>query len=264
MGNVVEAAGVSKRYRRNGFENSVLEDVSLSIEAGQFVAIMGPSGSGKSTLLNILGAIDRDHSGSVAIDGTALNGCDDDALALLRRRSLGFVFQSFNLVPVLSAVENVALPGVIDGQHGAVTEQRAMGLLEQFGLADRSDQRPAELSGGEQQRVAIARALFLEPAVIVADEPTGNLDSAASASVMDVLADANRELGQTIVMVTHDPAVAVAADEALVLGDGTLRSPLGFSRDDSVVDRHRSLLAWLADAPRLMQQGRRTQPLVAK
>ena len=260
---VIEAVGVTKTYRSGEDERVVLRDVSLSVPAGGFVSVMGPSGSGKSTLLHILGGIDRSHTGTVTVDGVALSGCDDDALAKVRRHSIGFVFQAFNLVPVLTALENVSLAGIIDGRSTTSSQARALELLDLFGVVDSAGQRPVELSGGEQQRVAIARALFLEPAVVLADEPTGNLDSTAGAEVVEVLTSANRYLGQSIVMVTHDPAVAVAADEVVVVRDSTLGETLdlGYTPDRSA--RHRKLLRWL-DASGTSAPSPRERPLVVR
>lgn len=259
---MIEATAVTKRYRRGTGERTVLDRVSLSVEPGRFVAIMGPSGSGKSTLLHILGGLDRDHEGTVRIEDAILDDCDDDALAAIRRHHIGFVHQAFNLVPVLSALENVALPGVIDARPGRACEARAVGLLERLGLAGRGDQRPSELSGGEQQRVAIARALFLEPKVVLADEPTGNLDTATGAEVMEALTASCRHLGHALVLVTHDATVAAAADEVLVLRDGILRDPLIFEPDTPVAGRVEILARWLS-GPAAPSRDRR-RPLVAR
>lgn len=264
MGRIIEAVGVSKDYATGGVVRRVLSDVSVSVERGDFLAVMGPSGSGKSTLLHVLGGIDRTHDGVVSVDGTRLDGCGDDALALLRRHAFGFVFQAFNLVPVLTVTENVSLPGLIAGSNGPASDRRVRDLLDLLGLSDRADQLPSELSGGEQQRVAIARALFLEPQVVLADEPTGNLDSASGAEVLDLLHRANTELGQTIVMVTHDPSAAVVADEVLMLRDGATVGSLRFATAEARQGRLQRLTTWLQDATLPpMRQGRPTRPLVA-
>jgi putative ABC transport system ATP-binding protein len=192
--------------------------VSVGFERGRFSAIMGPSGSGKSTLMHILAGLDRPTSGTVMLDGDEISGLDDGELTRLRRDKLGFVFQFFNLIPVLTAEENVLLPLSIAGRKpDAVWVER---LIETVGLADRRTHRPAELSGGQQQRVAVARALVSRPAVVFADEPTGNLDSRSSEEVLGLLRTAVDEFGQTVVMVTHDPEAASYADRLVVLRDG--------------------------------------------
>lgn len=264
MGGIIEAVGVSKDYVTGGVVRRVLSDVSVSVDQGDFLAVMGPSGSGKSTLLHVLGGIDRSHDGSVRVNGTRLDGCGDDALASLRRHAFGFVFQAFNLVPVLTVSENVALPGLIAGSNGAASDRRVRELLELLGLSDRADHLPSELSGGEQQRVAIARALFLEPQVVLADEPTGNLDSASGAEVLDLLSRANTELGQTIVMVTHDAAAAIVAEEVLMLRDGSTVGSLRFTGAEARPRRLKRLTTWLQDvALPGVREKRPTRPLVA-
>jgi putative ABC transport system ATP-binding protein len=197
---------------------NALAGVSVGFERGRFSAIMGPSGSGKSTLMHILAGLDRPTTGTVTLDGDEISGLDDGELTRLRRDKLGFVFQFFNLIPVLTAEENVLLPLSIAGRKpDAAWVER---LIETVGLADRRTHRPAELSGGQQQRVAVARALVSRPAVVFADEPTGNLDSRSSEEVLGLLRTAVDEFGQTVVMVTHDPEAASYADRLVVLRDG--------------------------------------------
>ncbi|MCW3041089.1 MAG: transporter ATP-binding protein [Solirubrobacterales bacterium] len=217
---IVTATSVTRRYGTGEASVDALRGITVGFPAGQFTAIMGPSGSGKSTLMHILAGLDRPSAGSVVVDGTEIAGLDDGALTQLRRDKLGFIFQSFNLLPVLTAEENILLPLSIAGRDPdrAWIDQ----LIDTVGLRDRLRHRPAELSGGQQQRVAVARALAARPAVVFADEPTGNLDSTTSAEVLRLLRQAADEFGQTIVMVTHDPESAAVADRLIVLRDGLL------------------------------------------
>jgi putative ABC transport system ATP-binding protein len=205
-------------------ESSVvgLRAVDLTIEEGEFIAIVGPSGSGKSTLLNLLGLLDRPTSGRLLLDGVDVSGLRDDALADLRLRQLGFIFQSFNLIASLTAWENVAVPGVLAGHKLARSRARATELLDRVGLADRTGHRPAQLSGGQMQRVAIARALLLEPRILLADEPTGNLDSTSGAEVLALLRSVASSEGRTVLVVTHDPEIARQADRVISLKDGAV------------------------------------------
>jgi putative ABC transport system ATP-binding protein len=196
-----------------------LDDVSLEVHPGEFVAIVGPSGSGKSTMMNILGCLDRPTHGAYRLDGTAVAELDDDGLANLRSRSIGFIFQSYNLLPRTTALDNVAAPLLYQGVGRVERVRRARVALERLGLGDRTDHEPTELSGGQQQRVAVARALVTEPALILADEPTGNLDSHSGADVMAVLRELHAA-GRTIVLITHDPVVASSADRQIHLLDG--------------------------------------------
>jgi putative ABC transport system ATP-binding protein len=212
---------VHKVYRRGAQEVRALDGVSLDIGAGEFVAVTGPSGSGKSTLLHLVGALDVATSGEIVVDGVALERAGDAELTAIRRSRIGFVFQFFNLLPTLSARENVMLPALLDGQRAETAGPRADALLDRVGLGGRGDHRPDELSGGEMQRVAIARALIKDAPVLLADEPTGNLDSATGAEVLETL-DALHRDGLTIVMVTHDAAAAAAADRVARLRDGRL------------------------------------------
>jgi putative ABC transport system ATP-binding protein len=218
MDSIVTAVGVRRRYGEGDAAVNALAGVTVGFERGHFSAIMGPSGSGKSTLMHILAGLDRPTSGSVTLDGDEISGLDDAELTKLRRDKLGFVFQFFNLIPVLTAEENVLLPLSIAGRKpDAEWFDR---LIDTVGLRDRLTHRPAELSGGQQQRVAVARALASRPAVVFADEPTGNLDSKSSEEVLRLLRTAVDEFGQTVVMVTHDPEAASYADRLVVLRDG--------------------------------------------
>lgn len=217
---LIAVKDVAKVYRRARNEVRALRGVSFEVPRGQFVSVMGTSGSGKSTLLNLLGALDVPTSGGITIDGRVISTLSDDALSAFRRERLGFVFQFFNLLPTLSAVENVVLPSLLSGKAREAVEPRAMELLARFGLSGREHHAPDELSGGEMQRVAVARALVGEPALLLADEPTGNLDSKTGAEVLALIRDATRERGLTVVMVTHDPKAAAVGDRLLRLADG--------------------------------------------
>jgi putative ABC transport system ATP-binding protein len=218
---LIEIEAVTKVYRMGSVEVHALKGVDLRVEEGEFVAIMGASGSGKTTLMNVVGCLDRPTSGICAIDGTDVAGLDDDALARLRSRTIGFVFQSFNLLPRTSALENVATPLLYQGIGRRERRARARGVLDQLGMSDRLDHEPSQLSGGQQQRVAIARALVTQPALILADEPTGNLDSRTGADMLALLRDLNRA-GVTIVMITHDATVAASASRQVHIADGRL------------------------------------------
>lgn len=213
----VEATGIVKTYSQGDDFVRALRGVDLEVSAGEFVAVTGASGSGKSTLMHVLGGLDRPDSGDVRLEGTSISDLDDEQLALVRRRRLGFVLQFFNLLPTLSAAENAAFPLLLDGAEDAL--DRARESLASVGLSDRVAHRPSQLSGGEQQRVALARALVTRPAVVFADEPTGNLDSATGEEILKLLR-ATADGGQTIVMVTHDPRSARFADRAVHLVDG--------------------------------------------
>ena len=225
MGAVLEARELSKRYETDAAPVDALRGVDMQVGQGEFLAVMGPSGCGKSTLLHMLGALDWPTSGEVLLDGEPLSSLSERELTLVRRHRIGFVFQFFNLVAVLSAVENVALPAVIDGQSPAEQRRRAEELLELVGLGDAIEQVPSQLSGGEQQRVAIARALMNRPAVLLADEPTGNLDYRNGLDVMRLFSSLHDQ-GETIVLVTHDPTVAAYADRVVFLRDGQVADEL--------------------------------------
>jgi putative ABC transport system ATP-binding protein len=216
----VSAADVARRYGEGDTAVDALRGVSLDVADGRLTAIMGPSGSGKSTLMHILAGLDRPTSGTVRLDGVEITGLSDKKLTVLRREKIGFVFQFFNLLPMLTAEENVVLPLTIAGRKPE--REWVDGLLGTFGLAERRSHRPAQLSGGQQQRVALARALVTKPKVVFADEPTGNLDSASSGEVLELLRSSVDELGQTTVMVTHDPRAAAMADRILFIADGLI------------------------------------------
>jgi len=218
---VIEIVNAGKTYHQGKREVHALRDVSMRIEKGEFLSIMGPSGSGKSTLLNLIGGLDQPTRGEIFIDGTPLHGIPDDELTIIRRKRVGFIFQFFNLLPILTAVENVGLPLLLDGVPFPRIRDKALRLLEQVGLGARAEHRPEQLSGGEMQRVAIARALITDPAVLLADEPTGNLDSRTSEEILLLLKRLN-ENGQTIVMVTHDSKAAAFGSRLITLKDGSL------------------------------------------
>ena len=222
--NAVSAIGLTRTYGDGDSAVHALRGVSLDLPAGQFTAVMGPSGSGKSTLMHLLAGLDTPSSGSVKVAGEDITRMKDRDLTRLRRRHIGFVFQSFNLLPTLSAEENVLLPLSISGRRPPAAEVDA--LIARVGLTERRHHRPAELSGGQQQRVAIARALITQPTVLFADEPTGNLDSEAGAGILALLRDAVDIDGQTTLMVTHDPRAAAAADRVLYLTDGRIVADL--------------------------------------
>ncbi|MEW5924996.1 MAG: ABC transporter ATP-binding protein [Candidatus Zixiibacteriota bacterium] len=221
---MIDIKGLTKTYTRSQQRVDALKDVTLSIEAGGFVTVTGPSGSGKTTLLLSLGGLIQPSEGTVSYRNENLYDLSNSQLAKFRNRSIGFVLQTFNLVPYLTAVENVMLPMLPRGGNGMAPKQRALDLLKMIGLSDRSDFLPRELSVGQQQRVAIARALGNEPEVILADEPTGNLDPALADEILDILQDLNRNHGKTVVMVTHSPQAAARATRILKLRDGMLIS----------------------------------------
>jgi putative ABC transport system ATP-binding protein len=236
----VEARALRKTFVQGETDVHALRGVDLAVEAGSFVAIMGPSGSGKSTLLHLVGALDTPSGGELRVAGRSLAGLDEAALTELRRDAVGFVFQFFNLLPTLTAAENVLLPALIAGERAARREARAAELLELVGLADRAEHLPAQLSGGEQQRISIARALLREPDLVLADEPTGNLDTRSGQVVLDLLrriADG----GQTVVMVSHDPNAASRADRVVFLRDGRVAGEVAGGDAEAVVARFREL-----------------------
>lgn len=222
MSAILETQALHKHYQMGEVRVDALRGVDFAIQPGEFVAIMGPSGSGKSTLLYLLGGLDTISSGEILLKGRPLSTLDDDGITLVRRREVGFIFQFFNLLPTLTAAENVSLPLLIDGRGVDGHTARIDELLGLVGLADRKHHKPDQLSGGQQQRVAIARALVTEPAILLADEPTGNLDSGAGQEVLLMLRRARDEKGQTIVMVTHDARAASYADRVVYLMDGQI------------------------------------------
>jgi putative ABC transport system ATP-binding protein len=218
-GTIIALEDVSRTYTSGRLSVPALVSVDLQIARGEYVAIIGPSGSGKSTMMNILGCLDRPTAGRYILDGTPVDTLDDDGLARLRSRSIGFVFQSYNLLPRTSALENVAAPLMYQGVPRRERHARAQAVLELLGLGDRLDHEPTELSGGQQQRVGIARALVTEPAILLADEPTGNLDSHSGAEVIALFRDLHAS-GRTIILITHDADVAAVADRQVHLRDG--------------------------------------------
>jgi putative ABC transport system ATP-binding protein len=229
---VLAARDLTKVYGAGAAEVRALDGASMEVERGEMVAIMGPSGSGKSTMLHLLGALETPTAGEIELGGERYDGLDDAGLTRVRRDRIGFVFQFFNLLPSLTAEENVLLPGLIAGEGDETTRTRARGLLERVGLSARADHLPGEMSGGEQQRVSIARALLREPELVLADEPTGNLDSRSSAEVLELLRGVSESEGQTLVMVTHDPGVAAIARRIIFLRDGQVAGEIeGGSRE---------------------------------
>ena len=229
----IEVTGLVKTYRLGDVLVEALKGVDLSIAAGEFLAVMGPSGSGKSTLMNILGCLDRPTSGTYRLDGEEVGDLSRDGRAILRRSRLGFVFQGFNLLSRLSAKENVELPMIYDGTPASDRHERALSALSSVGLADRAHHLPSQLSGGQQQRVAIARAIVNTPALILADEPTGNLDSVTSEEIMGIFQRLNDERGITMVLVTHEPDIALFAKRVIRFLDGRM------VEDRPVENRHR-------------------------
>jgi len=233
---IVEATDLTRRFGSGETAVDALRGVSLEVNEGELTAVMGPSGSGKSTLMHLLAALDRPTSGQVTIAGTKLGDLSDKQVTMLRRKHIGFVFQFFNLLPMLTAEENVTLPLTIAGTK--IDDGWLEDLIAKVGLSDRLDHRPAELSGGQQQRVAIARALVSKPTVVFADEPTGNLDSKTSEEILTLLRDSVTSYGQTTVMVTHDPRAAAIADRILFLADGLIVRDQGPS---SAADVHATM-----------------------
>jgi len=236
---VVGASGVTRRFGEGETAVTALDDVSVDIERGALTAVMGPSGSGKSTLMHILAGLDRPTEGSVRIEGREITGMGDDELTRLRRDHIGFVFQFFNLLPMLTARENITLPLAIAGRQPDPDWFET--VIDETGLRDRLTHRPSELSGGQQQRVAIARALLSRPTVLFADEPTGNLDSAAGDEILTLLRHSVDSVGQTVVMVTHDPRAASIADRILFLADGRIVREMRSSGEAAIVDAMKSL-----------------------
>jgi putative ABC transport system ATP-binding protein len=238
-GPVVAAKALTRRFGEGQTAVDALRGVSLEVAPGELTAVMGPSGSGKSTLMHILAGLDRPTTGSVTIEGTEISTLNDTELTKLRRRHVGFVFQFFNLLPMLSAEENVVLPLTIAGEKP--DKQWVDELLDKIGIADRRQHRPAELSGGQQQRVAIARALVSRPTVVFADEPTGNLDSRTSGEILELVRETVNTYRQTLVMVTHDANAAAIADRILFLGDGLIVRQLGRSNAHDILEAINSI-----------------------
>jgi putative ABC transport system ATP-binding protein len=228
---VIRLIDIHKDYRMGSNVVKALNGISLNIAAQEFVSIMGPSGSGKSTLMNIIGALDRPTSGSYHLDGEDVSSLTDNELAVIRNRKIGFVFQTFNLLPRKTALQNVELPLIYGGMARKARRQRAKETLEMVGLGDRMNHRPSELSGGQRQRVAIARALVTSPAIVFADEPTGNLDSQTGQEIMDIFTRLNREKKVTVLLVTHEADIASHADRIIHIRDGLIFS------DEAVVSR---------------------------
>lgn len=222
MTTIVDVRKVKKVYRRDTMEIKVLDGIDLQVPEGEFVALMGPSGSGKTTLLNMIGGIDRPTSGDVVVAGTSLGGLSEGALAQWRSHNVGFIFQFYNLIPVLSALENVELPLLLTHLRKSARRERALTALKVVGLADRAGHLPKQLSGGQEQRVAIARAIVTDPKVLVADEPTGDLDAKSATEILDLMGSLNRDMKKTIVMVTHDPRAAERAHAQKHLDKGVL------------------------------------------
>ena len=217
---ILRVEHLSKIYGKGENEVRALDDVSFSVEKGQFVAIIGPSGSGKSTLLHILGGVDRPTAGKVFLEGQDVFAQNEDQLAIFRRRQVGLIYQFYNLIPLLDVTENITLPVLLDGRK--VNRERLQKLLETLNLTDRAHHLPNQLSGGQQQRVSIGRALMNAPAVVLADEPTGNLDSKNSQEIVELLKKSNREYGQTLIVITHDESIALQADRILAIEDGRI------------------------------------------
>ena len=230
---LLQTQSLTKIYGTGPTAVTALDHINLTIKPGEFVAIMGPSGCGKSTLLHLLGGLDKPTSGKVLLEGTSIEDMSDDKLTELRRRKMGFIFQFFNLIPVLTATENAALPITLDGVKPAIAKAKAVEWLTRFGLADRLNNRPDQLSGGQQQRVAVARALVAEPTLVLADEPTGNLDTRAGDEIASLLRKVSQEFNRTVVMVTHDARIAAYADRIIFLKDGKMIDETAFARTGS-------------------------------
>jgi len=228
---MLEMTDVVKTYRIGGQTVNALDGVTLTLAAGDFASVVGPSGAGKSTLLHLLGALDRPDTGSIRFQGNEIGTLDDDKQSEFRRHSVGFVFQFFNLLPTMAAWENVAVPKLLDGARMARVKSRALELLALVDLADRAEHRPSELSGGQMQRVAVARALMMDPPLILADEPTGNLDTKTGGAIMALLADIAHQHGHSVVMVTHNLDAASATDRVITLTDGRVGSDVTAGRE---------------------------------
>ncbi|GHU38237.1 ABC transporter ATP-binding protein [Clostridia bacterium] len=217
---ILQVTGLTKTYGKDDTSVAALDNVTFSVAKGEFVAIIGASGSGKSTLLHLLGGVDHPTSGSVVIDGKTISSLNESEMAIFRRRNIGIVYQFYNLIPTLTAEENISLPRLLDNRKP--DNEKLASILETTGLTDRAKHLPNELSGGQQQRVSVGRALINDPAVILADEPTGNLDSKSSREIIDLLKLANKRYGQTLIMITHDEHIALQADRIITIGDGKI------------------------------------------
>ena len=217
---ILEVLDLTKKYGEGDSEVVAVNHISFSVEKGEFVAITGASGSGKSTLMNMIGGIDTPTSGEVKIDGRSISSMSEDELAIFRRRNLGMIYQFYNLIPTLTAEENIMLPWRLDGRRG--NDEKVKEILSVLGLSERAGHLPGQMSGGQQQRVSIGRALINDPAFILADEPTGNLDSKTSGEIIDLLKYTNERLGQTILLITHDEKIALSADRIITIGDGRI------------------------------------------
>jgi len=218
----IQLKSVSRTYVMGKETIPALDDVSLDIKEGEFLAIMGPSGSGKSTFANVIGGLDKPSSGDVLVDGECINKLNDKHISSYRNRKVGFIFQSFNLLPTYTALENVMIPLILTGESSSIRKQKAYECLKEVGLENRADHKPYQLSGGERQRVSIARALINEPQIIIADEPTGNLDTKKSEEIVCLLKDLNRKKKITVIVITHDPSIARQADRTLHMRDGKI------------------------------------------
>jgi putative ABC transport system ATP-binding protein len=234
---ILQADRLWKKHRLGEHSVNAQAGVDFTVKGNDFVAIMGPSGSGKSTLLHLLGGLDRPSEGEITLAGLRLSVLNDDQATLARRHNVGFVFQFYNLLPTLTAEENITLPLIIDGQNPAKFRERVDALVDLVGLADRRHHKPDQLSGGEQQRVAIARALVTQPAIVLADEPTGNLDSKTGIAIMELLRRSRDELHQTIIIVTHDPRAAAYADRVVFLQDGQVYHDITFDAQQDMGQR---------------------------
>ena len=217
---ILRCEHVTKEYGQGNTKIKALDDVSFSVEKGEFVSIVGPSGSGKSTLLHILGGVDKPTSGKVLVEGTDMHALKEDKLAIFRRRQIGLIYQFYNLMPVLNVDENIMLPHLLDGRK--MDQERLDKIVEQIGLENRRKNLPSQLSGGQQQRVSIGRAMFNRPAIVLADEPTGNLDRKNGQEIMSLLKKSNREYKQTLILITHDESIALQADRMIYIEDGKI------------------------------------------
>jgi len=244
---VLEAKDLQKQYKLGQHVVDALAGINIQVEKGEFVAIMGPSGSGKSTLLHLLGGLDSPTKGDITLADNSLAKLSEYKATLVRRHNVGFVFQFFNLLPTLTAEENVLLPVIIDGKNPRKYEEQLTNLLDLVGLLDRRTHKPDQLSGGEQQRVAIARALITQPAILLADEPTGNLDTKTGTAIMELLRRSSSELNQTVIVVTHDPRAATFASRVIFLRDGLVVKELKPEDDQSLPERLRNIMSTMEE-----------------